>query len=60
MSNKFYFLVINFIKFLIKLLIPNFIRGKLSFIIELDTFEFANFLLLEEKSLSLESLSTSL
>ena len=39
MSNKFYFLVINFIKFLIKLLIPNFIRGKLSFIIELDTFE---------------------
>lgn len=28
--------------------------------IELDTFEFANFLLLEEKSLSLESLSTSL
>ena len=33
---------------------------ELMYNIELDTFEFANFLLLDEKSLSLESLSTSL
>ena len=39
MNNKFYFLLINFIKFLIKLIIPKFIRGKLSFVVEVDNFE---------------------